>query len=114
MKKYFIISYYFVLFNFFVPVIRTGAEEPNFAADRIIVKFNEATDPEISRNSRQIILFNLPEIDELNIRYGCVDAKRLLQGRKNPRLSKTFLLKFRGSLDIPALVREYYETGSFQ
>ncbi len=86
----------------------------NNAADKIIVKFIEPIDPVISRNSDQVIRFNLPEVDELNTRYGCQEARRLLQGPKSMNRSRIWLLRFRGAPDIATLIREYQATGHFR
>ena len=114
MKKIYTLTVTLLLLFLFLPLHKTTAQEGNYASDRIIVKFDRTIEPVISRNSDRIILFGVREADALNIRFGCVEAKRLLQGRRNTTNSDIFLLTFRGNPDIRELIRAYQATGSFQ
>ena len=102
-----------IIFAILVPVIPVAAQEAPYAPNRIIVKFKETVDPVISRDNGQFILFNLPAVDELNARYGCTAARKLVPVTIDPELAKIYILRFKGNPNIPALLEEYRNTGYF-
>ncbi len=78
----------------------------------IIVRFKPGFKPVPTRR-HQMLSFGLPTLDELNFKYKALDAKRL--GSKfdhNP--AWTYLLRFRGAIDVAEATREYKATNYFE
>ena len=61
-----------------------------------------------------IALFSVPAIDDLNLKYNCISAKRINAGRKSKNHTFTYVLQFSAAVSIDSAVLEYMSTGDLE
>ena len=100
----------------------SAADQPAaYAPDRLIVKFKAENTPDISKNEDGVSLTGYPDIDNLNIKYRCVDLRQLFK-RGNEivdiydslGMGNIYVLMFESPCDMDTMVDDYLRTGKFE
>jgi len=90
-----------------------GQQKNNFANNRIIVKFKPSSTP-VCHTFENVVHFSISAVDDLNLKYNCVSARRINNGRKQKIQTYTYVLQFGKNIDISEAVKEYMATGYLQ